>query len=283
MNSKKIVCTLGVMAVCATASAVHEEFVEGYEFSPSKVNTRDKEFPMSFYKDGTVVFFRNDTAYQATIGNAYDLEDVKVCPELCDRGIEGTFAFNPRRNTVYFAHTDEVGNSDLYQMHKEGNKFGLATKLEIQGLNKVRKPMKGSSTRMAGWTFRYNTISGFFNPTIANGGKRIYFSADFPKQTQGGRDIWYIDRAGADLGFEWKMPENASDTIIKMNSPAREDYPWCDGDTTLYFASNRPGGLGGLDIYYAKLTKRMATIVDTVKKTSVEKEIEIWGEAQQCV
>ncbi|MBQ0029892.1 MAG: OmpA family protein [Paludibacteraceae bacterium] len=279
-NTKRIAWTLGMLAVFASASAIHEEFMEGYEFTPSKVNTPSKEMPMSMYKDGQVVFFRNDTAYVAKIGDSFDLEDPKVCEELCNKGIEGTFAFNQRRNSVIFAHTDEIGNSDLYEMKSEGKGYGFPKKLEIQGLNKIRKPFKGSTTKMAGWTFRYNTISGFFNPTIAKGGRRIYFSADFPKFTQGGRDIWYIDRAGNDLGFDWKMPENASDTVIKMNSSSREDFAWCSGDTVLYFASNRPGGLGGLDIYFSKITTRMVTEVDTVKRTSKEVEKEIWGEPE---
>ena len=278
-NKKRIVGTLFFLSLFASVSAVHEEFLEGYEFSPSKASSKDQEMPVSFYKDGKVVFFRNDTAYVAKIGDAYDLEDVKVCKELCGYGIEGTFAYCQRRSSVIFAHTDEVGNSDLYEF-KPGELGTIPKKLEIQGLNKVRKPIRGSSTISAGWTYRYNTISGFFNPTAAKDGNRIYFSADFPKHSFGGRDIWYIDHAKSDFGFDWNMPENASDTVIVMNSSSRDDYPWCSGDTMLYFASNRPGGLGGLDIYFSKLTKRTVEIVDTVKQTTTTEEKEVWGEPE---
>ena len=277
-NFKRIAWTLSFLSAFGSASAIHEEFLEGYEFSPSLASTKDQERPMSFYRDGSVVFFRNDTAYVGKIGDNFDLEDVKVCKELCGFGIEGTFAY--RNGAVIFAKTDEVGNSDLYEIRKEGASYGFPKKLEIQGLNKIRKPIKGSSTISAGWTYRYNTISGFFNPTIAKGGNRIYFSADFPKHSFGGRDIWYIDRAGGGIGFDWKMPENASDTVVVMNSNSRDDYPWCSGDTVLYFASNRKGTLGGLDIYFSKLTTRHVRIVDSVKQTSKEEDKEIWGEPE---
>lgn len=279
-NKKRIVWTLSFLTMFASASAIHKEFLEGYEFSPSEASTKSKEMPISMYKDGKVAWFRDDTAFVATIGDKYDLENVEVCKELTGMGIEGTFAYNTRRNSIIFAHTDEVGNSDLYEAQKIGTSFGIPQKLEIQGLNKVRKPIKKSSTITAGWTFRYNTISGFFNPTIAKGGKRIYFSADFPKHSFGGRDIWYIDRANSELGFDWKMPENASDTVVVMNSNARDDYAWCSGDSLLYFASNRAGGLGGLDIYFSRLQKRTVEIVDTVKQTTTTEEKEIWGEPE---
>lgn len=275
---KRIVLGLSMMSMVGSAYAIHEEFIEGYEFSPSSASTKMQERPMSFYKDGSVVFFREDSAYVGKIGDNFDLNDVKVCKELCGKGIEGTFAY--RNGAIIFAMTDEIGNSDLYEMRKDGGEYGLPKKLEIQGLNKIRKPIKGSSTISAGWTYRYNTISGFFNPTIAKGGNRIYFSADFPKQSFGGRDIWYIDKAGGDHGFDWKMPVNASDSVIVMNSNARDDYPWCSGDTALYFASNRKGTLGGLDIYVSKLTTRHVVEVDTIKRTSREMDKEIWGEPE---
>ena len=212
----------------------------------------------------------------ARIGDTYELVDIEPCPELQDLGIEGTFAYDQKRRTIYFAKTDEVGNSDLYEAKWMGGSYTEPVKLEIQGLNKVRKAIKGSSTVTAGWTYRYNRISGFFNPTIAKGGDRIYFSADFPKKSFGGRDIWYIDRGKATDNTRWKMPENASDSIIPMNSNARDDYAWCYNDTLLYFASNRGGGYGGLDIYVSRLKTITRESTDTTTGQVNKEELEIW-------
>lgn len=283
--------TVSLLAAYVSSFAIHEEFAEGYEFVPSSASTKVKELPMSFYKDGKVVFFRGDSAYIAKVGNSFDLDSAVVCPELCGLGIEGTFAYDSRRRTIYFAKTDELGNSDLYEAHLQEGSFSEPKRLNIEGLDKVRKPFKGSTTVPAGWTFRYSRISGFFNPSIAKNGSRIYFSADFPKYSYGGRDIWYIDRKkGAEKGAAaWEMPKNASDSVAPFNSNAREDFAWTSGDTVLYFASNRPGGMGGLDLYMSRWVKDTVTIMpDTAAikagaknvPTKPKKEIrEIWGPA----
>ena len=276
-NSKKIVLSLiAAVGFAFPSFAVHEEFTEGYEFSSSQASSKMQERPMSLYRDGKVVFFKGDSAYIAKIGDTYELIDIEPCPELQDLGIEGTFAYDQKRRTIYFAKTDEVGNSDLYEAKWMGGSYTEPVKLEIQGLNKVRKPIKGSSTVTAGWTYRYNRISGFFNPSIAKGGDRIYFSADFPKKSFGGRDIWYIDRGKATDNTRWKMPENASDSIIPMNSNARDDYAWCYNDTLLYFASNRGGGYGGLDIYVSHLKTITRESTDTTTGQVNKEELEIW-------
>lgn len=277
LKMKRVFSALLMSTLFANVFAVHKEFLEGYELIPSKASTKVKELPMSLYKDGTVVFFRGDSAYIAKISDSYELEDVKVCEELCGLGIEGTFAYDQRRRTIYFAKTDEVGNSDLYEARFVEGSYGLPQKLDIEGLGKVRKPIKGSSTVSAGWTYRYNRISGFFNPSIAKGGNRIYFSADFPKHTFGGRDIWYIDKAKGDAAHKWKMPENASDSMVVMNSNAREDFAWCYNDTVLYFASNRPGGMGGLDLYMSRMVIDTVVVEDTVRNTKKTELREIWG------
>lgn len=49
---------------------------------------------------------------------------------------------------------------------------------------------------------------------------------------------------------EWTAPLSISD---ELNTPFQEDYPFLSEDRTrLYFCSDRPGGLGKMDIYYSK-------------------------------
>ena len=94
-NSKKIVLALiAAVGFAVPSHAVHEEFVEGYEFSSSQASSKMQERPMSLYKDGKVVFFKGDSAYMARIGDTYELVDIEPCPELQDLGIEGTFAYD---------------------------------------------------------------------------------------------------------------------------------------------------------------------------------------------
>lgn len=276
---KRFFLFLIVSCLVGSVSAIHKEYVEGYEIVSSDVNTSMQERPISFYKDGKVVWFVADTAYSATISSKYELENVEVCKELCGLGIMGQFAYDPKRRTIYFARIDELGNSDLYEAQMTGGQFSTPKLMSIEGLEKLRKNVKGSSTVMAGWTYRYNRVSGFYNPTIAKGGNRIYFSADFPKQSYGGRDIWYIDRAkGSEATAEWQMPKNASDSVVRLNSKSKEDYPFIVADTVMYLTSDRAGGKGGYDLYVSHLRKMEFDVLDTVDSVMKKVKRDVWTE-----
>ncbi len=83
------------------------------------------------------------------------------------------------------------------------------------------------------------------HPSVSHDGRRIYFVSDMPGG-QGGTDIWYCDNQGN----SWGAPRNMGP---RVNTAGNELYPYIAPDSTLFFASNGHAGLGGLDLFRAKL------------------------------
>lgn len=86
-------------------------------------------------------------------------------------------------------------------------------------------------------------------PRISPDGLMLYFCSQRPGG-YGGTDLWVSTRQS--LSADWETPTNLGAPI---NSTYEEVFPelWNNG-LTLYFASNRPGGYGWLDIYVTKRT-----------------------------
>jgi Tol biopolymer transport system component len=86
------------------------------------------------------------------------------------------------------------------------------------------------------------------DPYFADGGKTLYFISS--RSTDGVKrkdlDLWRVDRDGSGA---WGTPERLPQPV---NSTATEWFPRPSADGWLYFGSNRPGGLGGNDIWRAR-------------------------------
>ncbi|MBL7963024.1 MAG: carboxypeptidase regulatory-like domain-containing protein [Flavobacteriales bacterium] len=84
------------------------------------------------------------------------------------------------------------------------------------------------------------------HPCVSRGGMRLFFVSDRPGGL-GGTDIWFCER----IGNQWGVPQNMGP---RVNSTGNEMYPFLAGDSTLYFTSNGHPGLGGMDVFWCRLT-----------------------------
>jgi len=92
------------------------------------------------------------------------------------------------------------------------------------------------------------TVSG--HPAISPDGKTLVFSADGPNSL-GFNDLYYIKKGNDGI---WK--NNPKSLGRRINTKGNEMYPWIDQKGNLYFSSDGHEGLGGTDVFMAKLGKK---------------------------
>lgn len=153
---------------------------------------------------------------------------------------DGPVAISADGNTMYFNSESfnerkqferdkemnlKLGQVFLYKSVKEGDKWGEPKLLPFNS--------KEWSTQ---------------NPSISKDGKTLYFSSD-RTGTLGGQDIWKVEVKGGDSYGE---PVNLGP---KVNTEGKESFPYITDDNKLYFSTDRPGGLGGLDVFVIDFNK----------------------------
>ncbi|MHC5310484.1 OmpA family protein [Myroides sp. LJL116] len=81
------------------------------------------------------------------------------------------------------------------------------------------------------------------NPVITPDSTYLYFASNMPGSF-GELDIWRVEIL--EEGLDYGEPENLGPIV---NSGTKNDFPFISEDNILYFASDRWGGYGGLDVY----------------------------------
>ena len=99
-----------------------------------------------------------------------------------------------------------------------------------------------------------NTSSMENAPALSPDGHRLFFNSNRPGGF-GGQDLYVSRRRDKRDNGGWQAPENLGNAI---NTAANETGPAFfedegSGTTIMYFASNRPGGMGGNNIYSTPL------------------------------
>lgn len=105
--------------------------------------------------------------------------------------------------------------------------------------------------QLAPWSGQYRDADPFITPD----GKRLYFISDRPideknvdKTKRKDLDIWMVDRDGDG----WSAPKRLDEPV---NSAGNEWFPTIAADGTIYFGSDRPGGIGATDLYRCRLVE----------------------------
>jgi hypothetical protein len=108
-----------------------------------------------------------------------------------------------------------------------------------------------------GWTIpRTASFSGKYNdadPFISSDGTRLYYASNRPPEDYIGAEsvanmnLWVVERVS---DTTWSAPKSLGPAV---DGPASETFPTLAADGTLYFASDRAGGKGGVDLWRSRL------------------------------
>lgn len=114
------------------------------------------------------------------------------------------------------------------------------------GIYSARKDAQGNWSEPV--PFRYNKASEYAvgDPFLSADGSTLYFVSDMPGG-KGGMDIYYCEKTA---DGKWGQPVNAKE----VNTEGNERTPSLDQEGNFYFSSDGRNGVGGLDIFSAKLS-----------------------------
>ena len=199
-------------------------------------------------------------------------------PEPFDKGgkintavNEGEPCFSPDGNTVYFTRCDireketlgcriyvssrAVAAPDNKKKKKAtpARKGAAAESADAKGGKKGADSKKGGEATPEGeWSDPVMVVLGdsaynYLYPAISSDGLTIYFSSDMPGGF-GEYDLWKATRKST--ADDFGRPVNLSSII---NTPGREVMPLLRTDSLLYFSSDGHPGVGGQDLFVARL------------------------------
>ena len=155
-------------------------------------------------------------------------------PEAVNGGVntnydEGTCCFSPDGREMYLTQCATNPSFPRYAQIIKSDRsdaaWGKATPITLTG----------------------DTLSSFAHPAISPDGQWLYFTSDMPGG-KGGLDIWRVRITPAGFGGVENLGE-------PVNTAGDEEFPTFRTNGDLYFSSNGHPGLGGLDIFIAKVGK----------------------------
>ena len=161
-------------------------------------------------------------------------------PEKFERKInskfnESTPVFTQDGKTMYFTRNNYLGG-------KRGRDVNKNTLLKLY---KATIDNEGQWNNVTELSFSSNEYS-VAHPALSRDEKTLYFASDMPG-SYGQSDLFKV-KINDDGTFG--SPENLGPEV---NTEGRETFPFISNENELYFASDGRPGLGGLDVFVAKI------------------------------
>lgn len=158
-------------------------------------------------------------------------------------------------NSGYLESTASI-TSDGKAIYFASNRRGGAGGMDIY---KVEKLANGSWGPAVSLGASINTSDNEDAPFIHPDGRTLFFTSD-GKGTMGGKDIFRTQLVDG----KWETPENMG---FPVNTVADDSYFTLTADGTKgFFSSDRPGGLGGQDIYAFDMPAKLVNVPLTMIK-----------------
>ena len=178
-------------------------------------------------------YFTNMYSSESTPEGTLDTPE-KFAKNVNSKFHEATPVFTKDGNNMYFTRN----NFNNGVKGKDASKITLlkiykATLIDGRWQNATELPFNSDSYSVA-------------HPMLSPDEKTLYFASDMPG-THGQSDLWKVSING-DGSFG--TPENLGTTI---NTEGRETFPLLTDENELYFATDGHPGLGGLDIFMARM------------------------------
>ena len=225
-----------------------------YTVKNVEINTKGSDFGTAYMGENKLVYARpkkgvslvNDVwepngqrfleLYVADIGAEGELSGEKPLKgDVNTRYHEADVAFTKDLKTVYFTRNNYY-NKMLARDSRETTNLALF---------KATVNEKGEWVNIIPMPFNDVQYS-VGHPALSDDERTLYFISDMPG-TIGQTDIFKVEINQSGFG----NPQNLGP---KINTSSKEFSPFIDGDV-IYFSSDRPNGMGGLDIYATKLTE----------------------------
>jgi outer membrane protein OmpA-like peptidoglycan-associated protein len=243
-----------VTVLLLTIGFVHaqDDGVGKYTIKNLEVNTENSDFGTSFHGTDKLVFasprrgFRvvRDVweqngqrfldLYEGIIEDGGEVRNaLRLKGEVNSKYHEADAVFTKDGKTVYFTR-------DNYYNKRLGIDNSGWTNL---AMFKATVNDKGEWINIIPMPFN-NVEYSVGHPALSDDEKTLYFTSDMPGG-EGDTDLWKVQVNQSGFG----NPENLGP---KINSSAKDWFPYVDGDV-LYFASDRWGGKGGMDVYATRI------------------------------